>query len=138
MNFLLFVKCGILFWRQQNTINNSREWLENITITRNFKIIAIYLDTMMQLHQRHWDGSGISYMGKRKSITKLFFSKSQWKTVGRAVTNRMHLQWLVTEFCTLNTVSNDRLQYYKANFTFSELCIMTHMREKDQQDAHIY
>ena len=137
MNFLLFVKCGILFWRQQNTVKNSRKWLENITITRNFKIIAVYLDTMMQLHQRHCDGNGISYMGKRKSVTILFFSKSQWKTVGRAVTNRMHLQWLVIEFCMLNTVSNDRLQYYTANFTFSEQCIIIHMCEKDQQDAHI-
>jgi len=49
----------------------------------------------------------------------------------------MHLQWLVIEFCMLNTVSNDRLQYYTANFTFSEQCIIIHMCEKDQQDAHI-
>jgi hypothetical protein len=48
----------------------------------------------------------------------------------------MYLQSVVIEFCTFNTQSNDRLQYYKANFTFSEQCIMKHMREKVQQDAH--
>jgi len=48
----------------------------------------------------------------------------------------MYLQSVVIEFCMFNTVSNDRLQYYKANFTFSEPCIMKHMCEKDQKDAH--
>jgi hypothetical protein len=48
----------------------------------------------------------------------------------------MYLQSVVTEFCTFDTESIDRLQYYKANLTFSEPCIMKHMCEKVQQDAH--
>jgi hypothetical protein len=47
-------------------------------------MIAVYLDVMMQLHQRQWDGNVILYVGKGKRVTKLFFSKislkDSWKS----------------------------------------------------------